>query len=189
MPADPHESKDSKQQQTGMESVEGLIQKKQSDKASEGATAVAESAAGFQSEVADVMGGMEAASDKIGERVREDKRGDLKTGGGGQSDDDDDDAQQIVQNLKKVKIPSQAVMIKKVRSAIVADIKKEFKKLGKLHKNLATGSANDFNASIAKIRSLKEVLSSLFTGTFDMIKGIYGKYFTREGRRRKVATK
>lgn len=186
MPLDPKETKE-KKESTGIESVDNLIGDKKAEKASEGAKAVAESAGQVQDSVADVMAGMEAPSEGMSEGVGErGEKGDLGSGGG-TAQSDDDDAQQVVKNLKKIKEPSQAVMIKKVRKAIEADIKQEFGKLKKYHKHLSTGSAEDFNASVARIRSLKETLSSLLNGTLDFIKGLYGKYFTPEGQRR-VAT-
>ena len=77
-------------------------------------------------------------------------------------------------------------MVKKVRAIINAQIKMEMKKAKKLRKNLMKGGAQEYNATIARIRRLKEVLASLFTATFEFIKKLYQKYFTSGGKKRPI---
>jgi len=172
-------------QTTALESVDNLISKKKSEKQSEGASRVQEHAEGVQGEVIDVIGGVEASSDKISEVKGETgEKGDITTGG--QQSSDDGDATQIKQGLQSAKIPTETVMIKKIRTAITLQIKDELKRAAKLKGSVATGGAEDYNKSIARIRKLKIVLSSMFTNTFEFVKGLYFKYFTPDGKRRSL---
>ena len=99
---------------------------------------------------------------------------------------DDEDEKAIAEQIKGITLPTEEVMIKKVRTAIKIQIKHEIKKAKRLEKNLSSGSAQEYNTTIAKIRSLKEVLSSLMHATFAFVKNVYSKYFTAEGKRRSV---
>ncbi len=172
-----------KKQPAPVERVDQLIQQKDSERHEEGMKQVLQQAEGVQGEVADVMAGMEAPSERISERNREDKKGDLKTGSTQQSDDDDQ-AAQIKSGLKKRSLPRKEVMIKKIRTAINLQIKNEMKKAAKLKKNMAVGGAQEYNASIARIRGLKQVLKSLFNATVDKITSLYFNYFSSDGRRK-----
>ena len=165
------------------ETAENLISKKQAERADEGMRVVQESAAGVQSEVADVMGGMEAPKEKISERKGESgEKGDIKMGGG-QAQDDDQTAGGLGMVIRKV-IPSEEIMVKKIRTAINTQIKQEMKKALELQKNLTNGSAQEYNTTVAKIRRLKETLASLATSAYEAIKGLYLKYFGADGRRK-----
>ncbi len=165
------------------ESVDGLINKKKSEKAAEGEAAVQQSAEGIKGEVADVIGGAEKPKEVVSEKKGESgQKGDLK--GGGQKDDED---RQIAAHIQGITLPTEEIMIKKVRTAIKVQIKHEMKKAKKLEKNLVTGSAQEYNTTIAKIRSLKEVLSSLMHATFAFVKNIYSKYFSSDGKRKDIS--
>jgi len=168
--------------QAPTERVDELIKKKDTERHDEGMKQVLQQAEGVQGEVADVMAGMEAPSERVSERNREDKKGDLKTGSGQQSDDDQ--LVQIKTGLKRKSLPRKEVMIKKIRTAINLQIKHEMKKAAKLKKNITVGSAQEYNASIARIRTLKQVLKSLFNATIDKITAFYFNYFSRDGRRK-----
>lgn len=169
---------------TVTESVDSLISKKKAEKSAESAAIVQQSAEGVKGEVADVMGGVDKPKEVISERKGESgEQGDLK--GGGQKSDDD--TQQITSQLKNITLPTEEVMIKKVRIAIKIQIKHEMKKAKRLEKNLASGSAQEYNKTIAKIRSLKEVLTSLFHATYSFVKNVYAKYFTPEGKRKDIS--
>ncbi len=175
---------DAQKKPTITESVDGLISKKKSEKADEGTAAVQQSAEGIKGEVADVMGGAEKPKEVVSEKKGESgQKGDLK--GGGQKGDDDN--LQTASQLRGITIPTEEVMIKKVRTAIKIQIKHEMKKAKKLEKNLSSGSAQEYNTTIAKIRSLKEVLSSLMHATFAFVKGVYSKYFSTDGKRKDIS--
>lgn len=164
------------------ESVEDLISKKKSERESFAAAEVSEKAAGIQSEVTEVMAGVEKPKEKISEREGESgEKGDIKSGKGIAGT-----AQKIGVAVKTVMMPSEEIMIRKIRSIINAQIKMEMKKAEKLQKNLMKGGAQEYNATIARIRKLKEVLASLFTATFEFVKNLYQKYFTSEGKKRSM---
>ncbi|MBN2087576.1 hypothetical protein JW758_04465 [Candidatus Peregrinibacteria bacterium] len=170
---------------TALESVDSFIGKQKERQRSEGEKAVQQSAEGVKGEVADVMGVVDKPKEVISERKGESgEGGDIKGGG---KKRDDDDAQQIASQLRNITLPTEEVMIKMVRTAIQIQIKHEMKKAKKLEKNLATGSAQEYNTTIAKIRSLKEVLSSLLHATYSFVKGVYSKYFTPQGKRRDIS--
>ena len=64
---------------TQTEAVDNLISKKQAERAQEGARPVQESAVGVQTEVADVMGGVEGPKEVISEAKGESgEKGDIK---------------------------------------------------------------------------------------------------------------
>ena len=159
------------------ESVENLIAKKKAERASTGAAEVKEKAVGVQSEVAEVMAGVEKPKEKVSEREGESgEKGDIKAGKAGAGA-----AQYISPAAQTFALPGEERMIKKIRIAIRHQIKLEQKKAKRLQKNLTTGSAQEYNQTIARIRTLKEILASLFTATYDFIKGVYLKYFTPTG--------
>ncbi len=165
-----------------VEAVDNLISKKKTEKDTEGREAVRQSAEGTQTEVADVMTGVEAPKEVISEKKGESgEKGDIS--GGGQAQDDQK-AQAAAAFAARRGLPTQEIMIKKIRTAINEQIKLELKKAKSLQKNLATGSAQEYNTAIAKIRRLQEALKSLFTSTFEAIKNIYFKYFSPDGRRK-----
>ena len=174
----------SPQKNTLSESVEALIQKKKTESTQEGQSAVRQSAENVQSEVADVMAGMEKPKESLSKANEKKADGDLKTGQSATSDDDDSAG--IRQGLMAKPLPSETVMVKKIRTAIELQIKMEWKKAQRLRKNLVTGGAQEYSASISRIRHLTQVLSSLFTATFDYIKELYFKYFTPGGKRKSV---
>ncbi len=185
-PTDPNKEA-IKKQPAPVETVDDLISKKDTERRSEGMAKVMEQAGQVQGEVADVMAGMEAPSEQISERNREDKKGDLGQGSGATQSDDDDQAQaQIRSSLMRRGLPTEEVMIRKIRTAIQLQIKDELKKAASLKKTVTTGGAQEYNASIAKIRTLKQVLSSIFHNTFEKVKEVYFRFFGDDGRRKKT---
>ena len=165
-----------------IETVETLLEKKKSERESEGREAVMQSAESIQTEVADVMAGVEAPKEKVSEKKGESgEKRDIK--GGGQSAQDQK-AQAAAAFAARRGLPTEEIMIKKIRTAIQDQIRLELKKANALKKDLAAGSAQEYNSRIAKVRRLQETLKSLFTSTFEAIKSIYFKYFSADGRRK-----
>lgn len=168
------------------ESVDGLIKKKQNEKQAEVSAGLEAKKAGIHEAVDEVMGGMEKPSEKISERKGESgEKGDIK-GGGQTSGNDDGQSQTINVSIKDYHFPSEEIMVKKIRTAITAQIKHEWKKAKKSSKKLGTGGSSEYNESIAKIRKLKTMLSSIFTSTVNLMKEMYVKYFTPDGQRRQI---
>jgi len=168
------------------EAVDKLISKKQMERVKEGTRVVQESAAGVQLEVADLMGGVEADKETISETKGESgEKGDIKAHTGNQAKDDDDQKLNIPMVVKRG-IPTEEIMIKKIRTAINIQIKAELKKALKLQKNLTTGGAQEYSTTIARIRRLKETVSSLATSAYEVIKNTYFKYFGSDGRRKDI---
>ncbi|MBN1258702.1 hypothetical protein JXA05_03010, partial [Candidatus Peregrinibacteria bacterium] len=97
------------------ESVEALIARKKAEKAAEGAATVQQSAEGIKGEVAEVMAGAEKPKEKVSEREGESgEKGDIKAGGGGAAQG----AAITGPDLSAVQLPSEEVMVKKIREAI-----------------------------------------------------------------------
>jgi hypothetical protein len=164
---------------TVTESVENLIAKKKAERASTGAAEVQEKAVGVQSEVAEVMAGVEKPKEKVSEREGESgEKGDIKAGKGAAA------AQYISPAVQSFSLPGEERMIKKIRIAIKHQIKLEQKKAKRLEKNLTRGGAQEYTQTIARIRTLKEILASLLTATYDFVKGVYLKYFTPDGKKK-----
>lgn len=175
-----------KKKQSVTESVDNLISQKESQRGAESMNQVMQHAEGVQTEVADLMAGVDKPSDKISERKEgTGERRDI--GGGSKGQSDDGQATQIRSNLRRKPLPSQEIMIKKIRSAINSQIELELKVVKKLEKNLANGDADEYNERVAKIRKLKEVLKSLLGSTFEVVKGVYFKYFGQDGKRKDAA--
>jgi len=151
-----------------VETVEKLISRKKTEREAEGHEAVRQSTEGIKGEVADVMAGVEAPKPaEAGE-----KKG------------------AVQQNMAasafaaRRSLPTEEIMIKKIRTAISAQIKQELKKAIKLQKNLAMGSAQEYSTTISRIRRLQETLKSLLTSTYEAIKNLYFRYFGPDGRRK-----
>jgi hypothetical protein len=168
-----------KRKPTITESVEDLISKKKSERQMAGTKEVHEKAAGIQTEVSEVMAGVEKPKEKVSER--EGETGEKKDITGGKAAVST--AQKIGGIVKTVILPSEEVMVRQIRAVINAQIKMEIKKAKKLQGQLTTGGAQEYNCTIARIRKLKEVLASLLTATYEYIKSLYFKYFTPEGKR------
>jgi len=165
------------------EAVDKLISKKKTEKEAEGRQAVLQSAEGTQTEVSDVMAGVEAPREGISEKKGESgEKGDIT--GGGQSTAGGQQDQGAIAMATRRGLPSEEIMIKKIRTAIKAQIKLEIQKAKKLEKHLATGSAQEYNTAVARVRRLQETMKSLLTSTFEAIKTIYKKYFNTEGGRK-----
>lgn len=169
------------------QSVESLIQKKKAEKESRLSESVDQKKMGIQEGVAEVMAGVEKPKEKISEREGESgEKGDI-TGAAGTAASDE--AQVIAAQLKDYQFPSELVMIKKIRTAINSQIRAEWAKAKHFQGSLTTGGADGYNTAIAKIRSLKEVLASLFTATMGFLKNLYMTYFTPDGKRRSFEEK
>lgn len=165
-----------------VETIDSLISKKKSEKDNEGRDAVRQSAEGIQSEVADLMTGVEAPKEVVSEKKGESgEKGDIT---GGSQQQSDQKAQASAAFVARRGLPTQEIMIKKIRTAINAQIELELKKAKALEKNLATGSAQEYSTAIARVRRLQETLKSLFNSTFEAIKIVYFKYFSADGRRK-----
>ncbi len=179
-----HEKKiEAKKNLSGKEGVDSFIKQKKTERDTQGREAVMQNAQAFQNEVADVMGGVEAPSEGISEKKGESgERHDITSSKKG-NQDPKTQARQAFKARRA--LPSEAIMIKKIRIAIASQIKEEIKKAKGFQKNLTTGSAQDYNDSIAKIRRLQEVLYSLISGAVDKIKAIYFRFFTEDGRRKR----
>jgi hypothetical protein len=165
------------------EAVDNLISKKKSEKAGEGMQEVYESAEGVQSEVADVMSGVEGISDKVSEKKSE--SGERRDISGGSAQQRDDRAATISQGIRSKKLPREEVMVTKVRTAINDQIKKELQEAKKLDNHLDSGSAQEYSKKIARIRKLQETLNSLAQEAYQYVKNLYLKYFSSDGRRKK----
>ena len=175
---------DIQKEPTVSESVESLIARKKAEKAEEGAKEVQRGAEATQGEVAEVMAGVEKPKEKVSERKGESgEQGDLKTSA---QKSVGDEKKGIMPQIASYVFPGEEIMVRKVRSAIGAQIKIELKRAAKLEKHLDSGSAQEYNATIARIRKLKEVLSSLLTATFEVVKNLYIKYFTPGGHRKSL---
>ncbi len=177
-----HENKDTvKNKPAEVETVDKLISEKNTEKKQEARAKVRQSAEGVQTEVADVMSGVETSKEVVSEVKSETgERGDITTGG----QQNDDSTQQIHSTIAVRPLPSQEIMVRKIRTAINAQIKMELRKAAKLKKTITTGGAQEYNSHIAKIRRLKETLKTMLTSTFEIIKVTYLKYFTEDGRRK-----
>lgn len=169
---------------TDVEKVDELISEKKTEKEAAGREAVLQSAEGVQTEVAEVMTGVEAPKEVISER--EGETGERRDITGGAQPVSDQRAQAAAAFAARRGLPTQEIMVKKIRSAINAQIKQELQKAKKLQKNLSTGSAQEYNTTISKIRRLQETLKSLLTSTLEAIKNIYFKYFSADGRRKSL---
>ncbi len=167
-----------------VEAIDKFISDKQTEKVDAGRAVVMNEAKATQNEVANVMAGMEKIRENVPESAGETgEKGDLQTGGG-QMGDAKQAAQVAVANLGQA-IPSQEDMVQKIRTAIVIQIEHEMKKAQKLEKNLAMGSAQEYNATITKIRHLKNLFQSVLHDTFEFVKATYFKYFHDNGRRKR----
>jgi len=181
---DPNQNPEAaRQKPSTKESVESFIKKKKVEREAEVSEAVSGKMGATKGEVAEVMEGVEAPKEKVSERAGERGEKGIPTGAAGAAGDED---QAIAVQLKDYHFPSEEVMVKKIRTAITAQIKMEWKKATKFRKNLNSGGADGYSRAIAKIRHLKEIIASLFTATFGFLKNMYVKYFTPDGKRRKI---
>ncbi|MBN2096163.1 hypothetical protein JW752_02055 [Candidatus Peregrinibacteria bacterium] len=183
MPAKNQHPEAEKKQPSAHESVESFIGRKKAEKEAEVREAVSEKMAGTQEEVAEVIGSAEKPKEKVSKKAGEKGEGKMPAG---KAPSDDQAAQVITADLKDYDFPSEEVMVKKIRTAIQAQIKFEWKRAKNFQGKLDSGGADGYNKSIARIRSLKQVLASLFTSAAGFLKNLYVKYFTPDGKRRKM---
>lgn len=167
---------------TPMESVEGFIARKKSEKSAEGGREVQRSAEGVQREVAEVMAGIEKPREDMAEKGE--KKGEQGGGGGGQTASAGITDESQGEDWRSVVFPDEEVMIKKIRTAVELQIQVEMKKAKKLQGRLTSGGAQEYSTVIARIRKLKTMLANLFMATVDYLKTLYMKYFRPDGRRR-----
>ena len=172
-----------KKKPTATESVDSLIGKKRAEKEADVYEAVDWKMAGTKEEV-EVIVGAEKPKEKVTKRAGE--KGEGKVPAGAQAGAAGDEAQAVAISLKDYHFPSEEVMVRKVSTAITAQIKLEWKKAKRFRGNLGSGGADGYNRTIAKIRELKQLLSTLFTATFSYLKNMYVKYFTPDGKRRRM---
>lgn len=185
MTADERNKEVSQAKPKPLETVTDFISKKDNERQSDGMNKVMEQVGAIQEGVGEVMAGVEAFSDKVSEKKGETgEKGDIRTGGQPITGDDQQTAQQIRSGLTRRALPKEEIMVKKIRTAINFQIKEEFRNAFKLEKNLVTGSAQEYNVRIARIRRLKETLASLFHNTMEKIKEMYTRYFSTDGRRK-----
>lgn len=165
-------------------SVEDLINKKKAEKESGASESAAAKMQGTKEDV-DVIVGMEKPSEKISEKVGE--KGENKGSSGVKATQSDDDEEQIAKiNIKQYKFPSDEVMIRKIRTAINAQVKEEWAKAAKYQGKLSNGNAAKYTKTIAKIRALKQILSTLFSSAAGFLKEVYIRYFMPNGKRRRL---
>ncbi|MFH1012556.1 MAG: hypothetical protein V1760_02305 [Candidatus Peregrinibacteria bacterium] len=181
-PATPSSPEKAGKKPTLTESVDELISKKRAERGEEGAREVQKSAEGVQHEVSEVMAGMEKPKEGISEKGEKKKDGDFKKSGAQAAIGKDEG--KAAEEWKGVVLPSEEVMIRKIRTAIQLQIKVEWKKAKRLQKKLTSGEAQEYGSVIARIRKLKNILANLFTATFEYIKELYKKYFQPDGKRR-----
>lgn len=172
-----------KKKTTPKESVDSFIGKKRAEKETEVSESVAGKVAGTK-EAVEVIVGAEKPKEKVSERAGE--KGEGKAPSGGQAGAAAGEPQAIAISLKDYKFPSEEIMVKKIRTAINAQIAYEWKKAKRFRGNLGSGGADGYNRTIAKIRELKQLLSTLFSATFSYLKNMYVKYFTPDGKRRRM---
>ncbi|MBU1018007.1 hypothetical protein KKA33_03185 [Patescibacteria group bacterium] len=181
--ANPNQKKESAPKKpSAHQSVESFIDKKKAEKQAEAGEAVSEKMADTQGEVAEVIGGVDKPKEKVSKKAGE--KGEGKMPAGKAASDDDQAAQAISADLKDYKFPSEEMMVKKIRTAIQAQIKLEWKRAKKFQGSLDSGGADGYNKSISRIRSLKQALSALFMSAAGFLKNLYVKYFTPDGKRR-----
>ena len=183
MPAKNQNPEAEQKKPSAHESVESFIGKKKAEKEAEVGEAVSQKMSGVGEDVAEVMGGAEKPSEKVSKKAGE--KGEGKMPAGQAVTDDEDAAQGISAQLKDYHFPSEEVMVKKIRTAIQAQIKMEWKNAKKFKGNLDSGGAEGYGKAIARIRKLMQALASLFTVTVGFLKNMYSKYFTPDGKRRK----
>ena len=169
---------------TATESVDNLIGKKQAEKQVEVSESTSGKMAGVREEVSEIITGAEKPSEKVSKRAGEKgKKAGIKKKS---TQGDDDDAQAISAALKDYHFPSEVVMVQRIRTAVKLQIKLEWNKATKLQGNLGSGGADGYNKAVARVRALKQVLSTLFSATVGYLKNVYVKYFTPDGKRRKL---
>jgi len=183
MPAKNQHPEAGKKQPSAHESVESFLDKKRAEKQAEVGEQVSEKMTDTQGEVAEVIGGAEKPKEKVSKKAGEKGEGKMPAG---KTVSDDQVVQAISADLKDYQFPSEEVMVKKIRTAIQAQIKLEWKRAKKFQGRLDSGGADGYNRSIANIRGLKQALASLFTSAAGFLKNLYVKYFTPDGKRRKL---
>lgn len=181
MAQNPHKPTGPETKPSLSDQVEGLI--KRTEERQKEAPQVQEAVQRTQEGAAEVMAGVEKPKEKVSERKGETgEKGDISGGGAATTGDEN----QMQTDMGAVTLPSEEIMIKKIRAAISHDIKIEMKRAVKLKRNLTQGTAQEYSSVIARIRALKEKLASLWTATTDFVKGMYLHYFTPDGKRRRV---
>ena len=122
------------------------------------------------------MEGLEKSKpkEKISERVREDDKKQKTTGSKNQGDTNSGNI-----NLKEIghlKIPTQRIMIRRIRKELHAEIKD----LLKQSKSEEKKGAFYLNEIWEKIRELRAVLTGLATATYEVAKNLYVSLFEKK---------
>lgn len=123
-------------------------------------------------EVSDFMEGLDVPtpSEKVSERTREDDKK-SKAAGGGKGDSGD--ASGSYTPIAPLKIPSQRIMVRRIRQELHRQIKDLMKQAQKEEKK----GAFYLNEILYKIRNLKGSISGLATATFEFVKNLYISLF------------
>ncbi len=174
------------QKESATESVDHLIGKNHAEKQAKVSESVSRKRSGTQEEISEVMAGAEKPSEKVSERAGEKGEGKGPVKRKQTTSDEGDQTGDFQFTLKDYHFPSEIVMVQKIRTAIKAQIKLELRKAKKFQGQLGNGGVDGYNKSIARVRSLKEMLTSLYTSTVGFLKNMYVKYFTPDGKRRKI---
>lgn len=121
-------------------------------------------------EVGEFMEGLDVVkpSEKVSERVAEDDKKQKGSGGQAAQSGDDDGAGDFG-GVAPIKIPTQRIMVRRIRQ----ELHKEIKVLMKQAKVEEKKGAFYLNEILEKIRELKGTLSSLATATYEVIKNLY----------------
>lgn len=124
------------------------------------------------SEVSDFMDGLEVSkpSEKVSEKAREDDKKSQASVSRGQKGEDD---QVVLTQIKPLKIPTQRIMVRRIRK----ELHKQIKDLMKQAKKEEKKGAFYFNEIMYQIRELKGTFSGLANATYEFVKNLYVSLF------------
>ena len=128
-------------------------------------------------EVSEFMEGLDVPtpSEKVSERVSEDDKKQKGLGGKAVKSDDGDVG---FGSIAPIKIPSQRIMVRRIRN----ELHKEIKALIKQAKIEEKKGPYYLNEILERIRELKGTLSTLATATYEVIKNLYISLFDKKGK-------
>lgn len=126
-------------------------------------------------EVSDFMDGLDVPipSEKVSERVVED---DKKQQGSKVQKNQSDDGDFSFSGIAPLQIPSQRIMVRRIRK----ELHKEIKNLMKQAKIEEKKGAFYLTRILEKIRELKGSLTGLATATYEVIKNLYISFFDKK---------
>ena len=127
-------------------------------------------------EVSDFMDGLDVpiSSEKVSERVVEDKKKQQNSKSKKAQSDDDGDFS--FSGIAPLQIPSQRIMVRRIRK----ELHKEIKNLMKQAKIEEKKGAFYLTRILEKIRELKGSLAGLATATYEVIKNLYTSFFDKK---------